>query len=311
MKLATFDHPRIKELHAGAITADGTAVWDLTELARGLPPAERPTLASVAGIIGSEGGVDAARRLVEKAEGRTAPLPLSGVRLRPPIVPGKIVCTGRNFESHLKEAIRNWAKYGKTIERPQRPMGFIKVSSAIVGHGDEIPYPRGSTQLDYEVELAIVIGRPGRYIPVERALDHVAGYTILNDMGARDIQFAEQLDGGPLVGKNMDGFAPFGPWITTADEMPDLNDLKMKLRVNGDTRQDGTTAEMIFDVPHLVSHWSQMTLHSGDVITTSTPEGIAKGRAPDPNPFYLHPGDVIETEIQGIGILRNTIGQLS
>ena len=251
--------------------------------------------------------VDDARLAVEHAtdgaqargiDGERISYGLAEVRLLAPIPrPGKILAAGKNYADHAAEGAS-----GEVQLRPF-PVGFVKVSSAVVGPDDPVPLPRVTAELDYEVELAVVIGRPGRYIPRERAYDHVAGYTILNDVSARDIQLAEAAYGNHMVGKNMDALSPMGPWIVTADELRDPASARVRLSVNGEPRQDSTVASLIHDIPALIERWSWMTLQPGDVIATGTPAGVALGgKFP-----YLKVGDVMECSIDGIGELRNQI----
>ena len=212
-----------------------------------------------------------------------------------------VFCVGRNYAEHIAEGERAQnIKVGIT----EHPVFFTKPQTAVVGPGDEVPiFPHVSTAIDYEVELAVVIGRRGRDIPPERALEHVMGYTILNDVTARDVQ--RRHGGQYFKGKGLDGSCPIGPWIVTADEIGDPARLGLRTRVNGALRQDGNTADMIFDIPTLISSLSQgLTLDPGDILATGTPSGV--GYAMDP-PCYLADGDVVVCEIDGIGELRNTM----
>jgi 2-keto-4-pentenoate hydratase/2-oxohepta-3-ene-1,7-dioic acid hydratase in catechol pathway len=223
---------------------------------------------------------------------------LDEVRLLAPISrPGKILAAGKNYADHAAEG-----SAGDTRPRPF-PVGFVKVSSAVAGPDDPVPLPHVTAELDYEVELAVVIGRAGRYISREDAYDHVVGYTILNDVSARDIQLAESAYGNHMVGKNMDALCPMGPWIVTYDELPDPMHTRIRLQVNGELRQEASTASLIYDIPALIERWSWMTLEPGDVIATGTPAGVALGgKFP-----YLKVGDVMECLVDGIGQLRNEI----
>jgi 2-keto-4-pentenoate hydratase/2-oxohepta-3-ene-1,7-dioic acid hydratase in catechol pathway len=217
------------------------------------------------------------------------------VRLRPPLLrPGKILCAGVNYTGHLQE--------NPAAGRPDEPFFFAKLPSGVVGPADAIVKPALTDQLDYEVELAVVIGRLLRHAPPERALEHVAGYTIMNDVSARDIQFRNNQ---VTLGKNFDTFAPMGPCLVTADEIGDPGRLRLRTWVNGEARQDETTADMIFSVAELLSRLSVvMTLEPGDVVSTGTPAGVGAFRTP---PVFLQPGDVVRLEIDGIGRLENQV----
>ena len=206
----------------------------------------------------------------------------------------KFVCVGLNYADHARET---------GAKPPPEPILFGKAVSALAGPNDDIPQPRGSTRLDYEIELAIVIGKTAKYVGEADAMDHVAGFALFNDVSERQFQFDRQ--GQWLKGKSHDGFGPLGPWLVTKDEIADVGALAMRLDVNGQRRQTGNTRTMIFSVPHLVSYISGfMTLHAGDVIPTGTPPGVAMGMDP---PQWLQPGDRIELEIEGLGIQRQRV----
>jgi 2-keto-4-pentenoate hydratase/2-oxohepta-3-ene-1,7-dioic acid hydratase in catechol pathway len=235
------------------------------------------------------------RRLLREGRAGDLVLPLSKVRWLAPIPrPRKnIFCLGRNYAEHARE---------RNESVPSVPIFFTKPPTAVVGPDDPVIRHAVTQQLDYEVELAVIIGRRGRDIPVERALDYVFGYTILNDISARDLQ-ARHVQW--FKGKSLDTFAPLGPVVTHRSAIPDPQNLRMRLWVNGDLRQDASTGRMIFPVAHLIAVLSAgMTLEPGDVLATGTPEGVGAGRTP---PAWLQPGDVVEAEIEGIGILRNRI----
>jgi len=217
----------------------------------------------------------------------------STLRLLPPIVrPGKIVAVGRNYREHAAEE-------GKAVA--EDPILFTKFTSALVGDGAEIVWRASDTsQVDYEAEMAVVIGRIARNVSVDDALDHVLGYACLDDVSARDLQFA---DGQWVRGKSLDTFCPFGPWIVTADEIPDPGALGIRCLVNGEVLQDANTSEMVHDVPALIAFCSRfMTLEPGDVIATGTPGGVGVFREP---PRFLGDGDVVVVEIDGLGRLTN------
>lgn len=211
-----------------------------------------------------------------------------------------VFCVGKNYREHIAEACR---ALGVPTEFPAVPEFFSKPPTAVIGQGAGIQRHEANTsKLDYEVELAVVIGRRCRDVPAERALEHVLGYTIVNDVTARDAQFAH---GQWFKGKSFDTFCPMGPWIVTADEFGDPGGRALKLRVNGELRQNSTTADLLFSVPQVIASLSAgLTLEPGDVIATGTPAGVALGMSPPP---WLQIGDVVEAEIEGIGRLRNTV----
>jgi 2-keto-4-pentenoate hydratase/2-oxohepta-3-ene-1,7-dioic acid hydratase in catechol pathway len=230
-------------------------------------------------------------------------IPVERVRLLAPFPrPAKnVFCVGRNYAEHIAEGAR---AQNINIAVTEVPVFFTKPPTAVIGPGAPVPiFPQLSTQIDYEVELAVVIGKAGRDIPPERALEHVFGYTIVNDITARDVQ--RRHGGQYFKGKGLDGSCPMGPWIVTADEIPDPARLGIRSRVNGELRQDSTTASMIFDIPTLIASLSEgLTLEPGDVLATGTPSGV--GYAMDP-PRFLADGDVVACEIDGIGVLENPL----
>lgn len=215
-------------------------------------------------------------------------------RLAPPIeTPEKIVCIGLNYLDHAAEV---------GAAPPAAPMFFAKFANSLVGPTDDIVPPADTSQVDYEAEVAVVIGRRGRYIAKEEALGHVAALMAFNDVSARDLQLANNLWTG---GKAVDTFGPCGPWLVTVDEFEDLRNIGLRTRVNGVTVQDGTTANLIFDIADIVSFLSRiMTLEPGDVIATGTPAGVRNAHGPG---TYLRPGDLVEVEVDGVGVLRNRV----
>jgi 2-keto-4-pentenoate hydratase/2-oxohepta-3-ene-1,7-dioic acid hydratase in catechol pathway len=229
-------------------------------------------------------------------------LALEDVRLRAPIVPKKFFHTAGNFREHHEESKTvNWS-------HPVLPwIVFFQNVDAIIGPEDAIIYPETMTnELDYELELAVVIGKAGKFFSPEEAADYVAGYLIFNDITARDIQREEMKSGVFCLSKSIDTFCPIGPWIVTADEVPDAQALAMELRVNGGVRQRGNTAQMLISIPHLVAYHSAQGYSAGDILTTGTISGVAAVQ-PNPFEFYLQPGDRIEAEIEGVGVLRNHV----
>jgi len=220
--------------------------------------------------------------------------PLEQVRLRAPLLrPGKVVCVGLNYQSHR-------AEQAKTL--PTRPVFFLKSGNTVCGPGDPIVLPPNSSQVDFEAEFAVVIGKRGKGIPEEKVFEHIAGFTILNDVSARDLQMG---DGQWFRGKSCDTFGPTGPWIVTADEIPDPHSLRISLTLNGQTMQDANTKDLIYKVPFLVSYLSQsMTWEAGDLLSTGTPGGVGHFREP---PIYLKQGDTVSVTVEGIGTLTNRV----
>jgi 2-keto-4-pentenoate hydratase/2-oxohepta-3-ene-1,7-dioic acid hydratase in catechol pathway len=277
--------------------------------------AERPALLSahdettaydLSGLTGDIDGAFLARLLDEGTDGIEAlleqgelpVLDLAGQRLGAPVArPPKVVCIGLNYRDHAAET-------GADI--PSEPVLFMKATNTVVGPDDEVLVPRGSAKTDYEVELAIVIGRTARYLGSPADADAViAGYAISNDVSEREFQLER---GGTWdKGKSCETFNPLGPWLVTADEVADPQALGLRLSVNGKSRQHGSTADMIFDVRHVVWYVSQfLVLEPGDVINTGTPAGVAMGQQGRP---YLQPGDVMELEIDGLGRQRQVLGK--
>jgi 2,4-diketo-3-deoxy-L-fuconate hydrolase len=208
--------------------------------------------------------------------------------------PSKIVCIGLNYRDHAAET---------KAEAPKEPVLFLKATTSLVGPNDPLVRPRNSTKVDWEVELAVVIGKRALYLSKEKALDHVAGFSLHNDYSER--QFQLERGGQWVKGKSADTFAPLGPFLATVDELPNFGNLKMWLKVNGKLRQNSSTANMIFDVPTLVSYVSQfMTLLPGDIISTGTPAGVGMGMNP---PSFLNAGDVVELGIDGLGESRQEV----
>jgi acylpyruvate hydrolase len=220
--------------------------------------------------------------------------PLKVARLRAPLLrPGKIVCVGRNYAEHARE---------RGAETPTQPIFFLKSANTICGPGDPIILPPNSQQVDYEAELAVVIGKGGRGIAEEHAAEHIAGYMILNDVSARDMQ---SQDKQWFRGKSCDTFAPCGPWIVTRDEIPDPHSLGISLTLNGETMQDANTGDMIFKIPFLVSYLSQsMTWEPGDILSTGTPAGVGGSRTP---PVFLKPSDTVSITVEQVGTLANPV----
>jgi 2-keto-4-pentenoate hydratase/2-oxohepta-3-ene-1,7-dioic acid hydratase in catechol pathway len=239
-------------------------------------------------------GLSTLRRWLKENDS-AAPRIGRGLRLGPPICrPSKIVCIGLNFRDHAVEA---------GMQIPNEPVLFFKSTTSLVGPDDDLVIPRNAQKVDWEVELAVVMGKRAKYVPQESALDFVAGYVLHNDYSERSFQL--ERGGQWAKGKSADTFAPLGPYLATRDEVPDTSSLDMWLKVNGEFRQKSTTSQMIFDVPTLVSYCSEfMTLLPGDVISTGTPAGVGLGMKP---PAYLKPGDLVELGIEGLGQARQKV----
>lgn len=220
--------------------------------------------------------------------------PLSEIWYLPPVTrPQKILAIGANYRAHCEES---------GLPLPQKPIVFVKVPSALIAHGEAIVYPHITQELDYEGELAVVIGKRARNVAAEEAMSYIAGYTIMNDVTARDLQRTE---GQWSRAKGCDTFAPCGPWLVTADEIEDPHALTIETRVNGELRQHSSTGDMILPIPALIAHISAaMTLLPGDIITTGTPAGVGVYRQPK---GLLQPGDEVTIRIEGIGELRNRV----
>jgi 2-keto-4-pentenoate hydratase/2-oxohepta-3-ene-1,7-dioic acid hydratase in catechol pathway len=249
---------------------------------------------SLSAILALTGGLDRARAAL--AKGLAAKQFVDGTLLAPLPNPGKVFCIGLNYRDHARET---------KAQIPGEPIVFSKFSSAVVGPGVSILLPRASQKVDYEAELVVVIGRRGKLISAEDAPAYIAGYMIGNDVSARDWQI-EKPGKQWLLGKTPDTFGPTGPWMVTADEIPDPCDLGIRLRLNGQTMQDSTTKELIFSPAQLIEHITKVvTIEPGDIIFTGTPPGVGVARTP---PVFLKSGDQIEIEIDRLGTLRNPVG---
>jgi len=272
MKLVRFGKAGAEK--PGLIDADGV-LRDLSKVVKDITPA---TLAD--GALAKIKKANAAR--LPKVSGRQRMgAPVGGI--------GKLICIGLNYADHAAET-------GSPI--PKEPIFFLKANSAIAGPNDTVSIPRGSKKCDWECELAVIIGRKGKYIPAAKAMDYVAGYTVCNDVSEREYQ----MERGPTwtKGKSCDGFGPLGPWFVTKDEVKDPQKLKMWTDVNGKRMQDGSTGTMIFNVKQLIEYCSTFfTLYPGDVISTGTPPGVAAGMKPTPK--FLKAGDVVKCGIEGLG----------
>jgi 2-keto-4-pentenoate hydratase/2-oxohepta-3-ene-1,7-dioic acid hydratase in catechol pathway len=271
MKLVRFGAPGAER--PGVVDAQGA----IRDLSAQIPDVTGQTLA--------DGVLDKLRRVDLK----TLPVAPKGVRLGPPV--GNVrnfIAVGLNYSDHAKET-------GSAI--PTEPILFNKLPNCIVGPNDDVMVPKGSLKLDYEIEIAFVLGRRARYVAEKDALSHIAGYTICNDVSER--HFQAERGGQWMKGKCAETFGPLGPWLVTRDEVPSVGSLAMTLDVNGQRRQTGNTSTMIFSIPHILSYISQfMVLEPGDVVTTGTPPGVALGMKP---PVWLKPGDVMTLTIEGLG----------
>ncbi|MEN2976381.1 fumarylacetoacetate hydrolase family protein (plasmid) [Tistrella bauzanensis] len=298
MKLVTYDRDGAARL--GAVAAD--QIVDLAMLADAA--GETLPCAMIDLIALGEDGLASARRLMAAHDGNwpagTA-RPIEGARLLAPIprLPKGVIGVGLNYAEHVEESSRTM---DTARERPSHPVIFFKPPTAVVGHEAPILHNAAQTrQMDWESELGVVIGRTCRNVGTDAAMGMVFGYTCVNDISARDLRHGGQW----CFAKGQDSFAPMGPCIVTADEIPDPHTLRIGLRVNGVTKQDGNTGQMIFRVPDLIAHLSSgITLEPGDVIATGSPSGVGISFTP---PQFLQPGDVVEVEVEGIGVLRNPV----
>lgn len=280
-------------IHLGAL--HNGQVIDLTGLSEG-DGGERLTDDMLALIDSGRQGLDRIRRLLT-GDVSTFARDIQSVQVLAPLQPqGNVLAIGHNYQAHVEEQSR---KRGEEIGRPTV---FTKAQTAVTGPHADVPIDDRVTQMvDWEGELGVIIGRSGVNIPAETALEHVFGYTVLNDISARDIQYG--WGGQYFKGKSLDGFCPMGPYIVTADEISNPQRLRVQTRVNGQTKQDANTEDMIFPVAEIISQLSLgMTLLPGTVIATGTPQGVGYARTPQE---FLRPGDILETEIDGLGLLRN------
>ncbi len=262
--------------------------------------AEKPGLIDAAGRVRDLSGIvpdiggavlsDAGLAKLRALDVNALPLAPEGVRFGPCVAgTGKFMCIGLNYADHAKES---------NMPPPAEPVLFMKATSAICGPNDPAPKPRNSTKMDWEVELGVIIGTPAKHVSKERALEHVAGYCVINDLSERAFQL--EGTGQWTKGKSCDGFGPIGPWLVTRDEIPDPQNLKLWLEMDGKRYQNGSTSDMIFGVAHLVSYLSSFfTLQPGDVISSGTPKGVGMGQKP--NPVYLDVGQKMRLGIEGLG----------
>jgi 2-keto-4-pentenoate hydratase/2-oxohepta-3-ene-1,7-dioic acid hydratase in catechol pathway len=322
MKLITFENSA-RQSSIGAISDDGR-ITDLhtacalylrdvesenayERLADALVPRDMRAL-----FEGGDTSLEAAHKALDYAlhndehatgpRGETLFYSADQIALKAPILPKKFFHTAGNFREHHEEATR------AGFSHPVMPwIVFFQNVDAIIGHEDSVIYPEHLTQeLDYELELAVVLKKSGKHFTPEEATDYIGGYVIFNDITARDIQRREMKSGVFSFCKGIDTFCPLGPWIVTADEIPDPHNLAMELRVNGESRQRSHSGKMSVKIPEILSHYSAMGYSAGDVVSTGTVSGVAAFSG-DPKAWYLKPGDVMECEIEKIGILRNRV----
>lgn len=323
MRLVTFE-TRERRSRIGALAGSDGRIIDLNaacalylkdrgneqayeRMADALVPPEMRAL-----FEGGDTSLDAARKALQYvltrgssvtgARGESISYSPSEVRLKAPIIPKKFFHTAGNFREHHEEAVKSG------FSHPVMPwIVFFQNVDAIIGNDEPVVYPEHLTQeLDYELELAVVMKKPGKHFTREEASSHIGGYVIFNDITARDIQRREMKSGVFSFCKGIDTFCPLGPWIVTADEIPDPHNLAMQLRVNGQARQDSHSSKMSVKIPEILSHYSAMGYSAGDVVSTGTVSGVAAFSG-DPKSLYLKPGDVMECEIEKIGILRNPV----
>ncbi|HVO41617.1 MAG TPA: fumarylacetoacetate hydrolase family protein [Aggregatilineales bacterium] len=283
MRLVTFTHNQTTHLGALQTKKGQEVVVDLNETFSDLPTDMAAFLAL---------GEPALQRVRQGLGGRS--YPLAEITLKAPIPrPGKLICIGLNYRDHAEETGH---------ELPTHPVVFAKYANTVIGPGEAIVLPNVTRQVDYEAELAFVIGRRARHVPEIDAMRYVAGYTLINDVSARDYQYRTSQW---TIGKTFDTFAPMGPALVTADEIPDPHNLPIRLKIGSELLQNSNTRNLIFNVPQLVASLTEvMTLEPGDVVATGTPPGVGSARKP---PRYLQPGDIVEVSIDGIGALSNPV----
>ncbi len=289
MKIITFKDQKTPENYRVGAQVSETEIVDLTSLASN----ESLSATEILSCFDLESGfTEKAQTAIEKNS--LPKLNRAEIEIRAPVPrPGKIICIGLNYRDHAEES---------GAEIPESPIIFSKFATCIIGAKEAIKLPKGSEKVDYEAELAFIIGRRAKNVSEENAMEHVFGYTNFNDVSARDFQFA---DGQWTRGKSCDTFAPTGEFVATKDEIPDPHNLRIQFRLNGETLQDSNTRELIFKIPELIEFLSaSITLEPGDIIATGTPPGVGFARKP---PVFLQNGDTAEVEIEGLGILRNKV----
>jgi len=298
MKLLTFRPARARSGHFGVLLADNR-ILDVTALSgRKLPGTVLECIrAGDAGLAAVKAAVDEAEAALKRGDQLPHVFGLTDVTLEAPIKPGKIMAVGKNYADHAAEG---------SGQAYTRVAGFVKLTSCVVPHNAIVRKPGWTDTFDYENELAIVMGRDCVEVPPEQAYDYVFGYTIMNDLSCREVQFAERKEGNICIGKNFPTAAPLGPWIVTKDEIPDPHNLRIVTRINGEVRQDSNTKNQIYNIPAQIAWYSHAGFEPGDLISSGTPAGTGLGYK-GPGTWYLQHGDQIECEIERIGILANTV----
>lgn len=311
MRLARFRHAGAESLGV-ALTAPAEPgpLLDVPSAALARDGQGSTLPGSMTALIGAgTGGLDAVRELVRWAEARQEP---SWLRETPaiewltPVPERSCLAAGRNFGAHKDESVRGNPATGPQLHS-DFPTGFIKLGRTLVPHGAVVRRPRDVVQMDYEVEVAVIVGGALHDATPAQARQSIFGYTVFNDLSAREWQLKEMKNNLLLLGKNFPGFGPIGPYILTADEVPDPSRLHLSLRVNGELRQDADCSDLIHGFDELVAFWSRLGLEAGDIVCTGTPQGVALHRKPDPAPFFLKPGDVVEATVAQIGTLQTRI----
>ena len=297
MKLATFI---IKDTGQQTIGVyQNEKYLDVVALSDGSVAASMPAI-----LAAGPEALEQIKSIAAQADGNEHAYSDTEVELQVPVRPGKIIHTSCNFDAHLEELegweASEWKEHGWDQFHFEHPTGFLEAPSCGVGSGATIEIPTITKQLDYEIEVAIVIGKTCKEVKVEDAMDYVVGLMILNDVSARDIQAREHANNVILLGKSFDGSCPLGPWLVTLDELEDPNKLAMNLYLNGEVRQSSSTANTHYNIAELVSWWSHMTLEPGDVITTGSPPGVISGMK---DPQWMKSGDVMECHVDGLGCL--------
>ena len=297
MKLSTFKINATGQETIG-VYQDGKYL-DIVALSGGAVTANVPAI-----LAQGEAALAQVAEVAAQASGAEHAYDEADVELLVPCRPGKIIHTSCNFDAHLEELEgwdrAEWQEHGWDQFHFEHPTGFLEAPSCGVGSGATIEIPRITKQLDFEIEVAIVIGKTGKEVTVDEAMDYVAGLMIFNDVSARDIQAREHANNVILLGKSFDGSCPLGPWLVTLDEIGDVNNLDMKMYLNGEVRQDSNTSNTHYNMAELVSWWSHMTLEPGDVITTGSPPGVISGMK---EPVWMKSGDVMECRVEKLGCL--------
>lgn len=269
-----------------------------------------PGLNMQAIIENGDRALDSLRQLIDWSAQHQDPAwsaALSDAQWDLPVPARAVICAGRNFGRHKQESLDYWKTQGATGIHFEFPSAFIKMAHTLVPDQARVARPEDVHAFDYEVEAVAVLGGPCYRVTEENALKHVFGYTVFNDLSAREWQLKEMRNQMIMMGKNFPGFGPIGPWLVTADEIPDPSKMRVSLRVNGRTLQDESCADMVFSFPQLIAFWSKSGLGAGDMIASGTPEGVALHRKPNADDFYLKPGDVVEATVDAIGTLTTHI----